>query len=187
MMHLPRTSLYRMTSGAERSLYWFCVGTVGVLIVFYGTSFVLFLEWCWAPLHGLRVYDGTLAIVRPQPPPYFLSADDGFWVAHFECSLQYRVLSCDLRSVVLPTRNDSLNVTITTIPLWIPISALVFILWLVRPRQAQAVHNRCSCGYSLFGNISGICPECGQSIGPRDRNRTRLRGQSRRPLGRLGV
>jgi len=53
-----------------------------------------------------------------------------------------------------------------TLPLWIP-----FVLIAI-PTAALWWRDRCSiapghcrrCGYSLAGNVSGVCPECGERI-----------------------
>jgi hypothetical protein len=52
------------------------------------------------------------------------------------------------------------------IPLWIPFLIVVaptaFLFWLDRHRIPS---NCCqTCGYNLTGNVSGICPECGNVI-----------------------
>lgn len=44
--------------------------------------------------------------------------------------------------------------------LWIPLlSALFAIAW---PKQKLLPH-QCKCGYDLTGNVSGRCPECGNT------------------------
>jgi uncharacterized paraquat-inducible protein A len=49
--------------------------------------------------------------------------------------------------------------------------SLLPLVWFVRhlmrrrERHARRTHNRCVfCGYSLTGNTSGICPECGSPV-----------------------
>lgn len=51
------------------------------------------------------------------------------------------------------------------VPFWIPSAALgAFAVWSFATRRvASPLHCR-SCGYLLLGNISGICPECGQPV-----------------------
>ena len=53
------------------------------------------------------------------------------------------------------------------LPYWIvlaPMALLTCCGWLF-PRQRKRLH--CDrCGYSLIGNASGICPECGQPVMP---------------------
>lgn len=52
------------------------------------------------------------------------------------------------------------------LPLWMPLAiSLVYPLWHLTPwhrRRIRRKHNQCvACGYSLTGNTSGVCPECG--------------------------
>ena len=37
-------------------------------------------------------------------------------------------------------------------------------------RRQLGSHSCVGCGYNLTGNVSGVCPECGTSIGDRDRH-----------------
>ena len=53
-----------------------------------------------------------------------------------------------------------------TVPLWMPF--LVFAiptiwLWWIDRRRIPPGHCR-KCGYNLTGNMSGVCPECGEQI-----------------------
>lgn len=51
------------------------------------------------------------------------------------------------------------------IPLWMPsVTFLALaILLLVLDRRSRPVPGKCSCGYDLSGNVSGVCPECGST------------------------
>lgn len=52
----------------------------------------------------------------------------------------------------------------TVLPLWLPLvlSAIpTVILWRLNRRRGPGCCQKC--GYDLRGNISGICPECGQA------------------------
>lgn len=52
------------------------------------------------------------------------------------------------------------------IPLWpLPAFFAAMSVWLTRRRRG-IVPGHCSCGYSLQGNQSGICPECGGKVKP---------------------
>jgi hypothetical protein len=58
-----------------------------------------------------------------------------------------------------------------TLPLWIP--PLLLIAIAIRPflrfieRKRWHSQSRCmTCGYNLTGNVSGVCPECGEKIQP---------------------
>lgn len=51
------------------------------------------------------------------------------------------------------------------IPLWIPsvlLGALTLVLWRRTRRFPPGQCRRC--GYNLTGNVSGVCPECGQRV-----------------------
>ena len=56
---------------------------------------------------------------------------------------------------------------VVIIPLWmvfLPVALLTAMLWRHDPRSLPG---RCrGCGYNLTGNVTGICPECGQPAGP---------------------
>jgi hypothetical protein len=48
------------------------------------------------------------------------------------------------------------------IPLWIPFFALAIPTTLLWRRPLPSAQHCESCGYDLTGNMSGICPECGE-------------------------
>ena len=51
-------------------------------------------------------------------------------------------------------------------PFWVPValvSAPTALLWYLDRRRHSPGHCR-KCGYNLTGNVSGRCPECGQTI-----------------------
>lgn len=50
------------------------------------------------------------------------------------------------------------------LPLWMPFVVFAAIAYRLRP-GAIALPGHCrKCGYDLTGNISGRCPECGESV-----------------------
>jgi hypothetical protein len=54
------------------------------------------------------------------------------------------------------------------IPLWIPFLLVVIptmALWRMDRRVVPPGHCR-NCGYNLTGNVSGVCPECGEKASP---------------------
>ena len=57
------------------------------------------------------------------------------------------------------------SITRTTIPVWFSlaiVACLTTFLW-YRDRRPPRGHCQ-ACGYSLTGNVSGVCPECGAAI-----------------------
>ncbi|MFH1746134.1 MAG: hypothetical protein ABIG44_03715 [Planctomycetota bacterium] len=58
------------------------------------------------------------------------------------------------------------RVTTVTAPLWLglaPMGAVTALLWWLDRRNIPPGHCR-KCGYNLTGNVSGVCPECGEAI-----------------------
>lgn len=55
------------------------------------------------------------------------------------------------------------GVITVSIPFWLPIVVATVFLFFLYSRRSQAIAElKCSCcQYSLCGNVSGICPECG--------------------------
>ena len=52
------------------------------------------------------------------------------------------------------------------IPLWIPLVVVAIptgFLWRRERKRPRPGHCR-SCGYNLTGNVSGVCPECGEKV-----------------------
>lgn len=67
----------------------------------------------------------------------------------------------------LPERSHLFNgSTLVVAPLWIPIVVFAFptmyLFW--RDRRRILPHCCQTCGYDLTGNVSGVCPECGETI-----------------------
>jgi len=55
-----------------------------------------------------------------------------------------------------------------SIPLWIPTALCGVLAWMIhRALNLQSPGHCHQCGYDLFGNTSGVCPECGTPI-PKD-------------------
>ena len=64
-------------------------------------------------------------------------------------------------------------------PLVFTATVTVFLFWLDR-RLRRVPHGHCqACGYNLAGNISGICPECGEHIAAWEMNKPAPDIQSR--------
>jgi hypothetical protein len=64
-------------------------------------------------------------------------------------------------------RGGSSTTTFLRVPLWMPFSVIalptVVLWWLDRRRRSLPGHCQ-NCGYNLTGNVSGICPECGEKV-----------------------
>jgi len=51
------------------------------------------------------------------------------------------------------------------IPLWLPLAMIGFPTILAWRRERPLPPDHCQkCGYDLTGNVSGVCPECGEDI-----------------------
>ncbi len=52
------------------------------------------------------------------------------------------------------------------IPIWLPLTAVASLttFLMVRDRQRPRPGHCHKCGYNLKGNVSGVCPECGERI-----------------------
>lgn len=51
------------------------------------------------------------------------------------------------------------------LPLWIPVLMTGFFLIVTIRNNRRSIRNYCpKCSYNLFGNISGVCPECGTLV-----------------------
>ena len=122
----------------------------------------------YAPMFPLRISRPWGA--RPQPPRWF-------WFNHstapgnpFNCEIVVPYRTIALASGVLP-------------------SVWLMLLWVRRHRRRRyrARHGLCiHCGYDLQGNVSGVCPECGKSLGEGLRGDAILRalhGAARTALG----
>jgi hypothetical protein len=55
--------------------------------------------------------------------------------------------------------------TLVEIPLWIPLVAVAIPTGLLWRRNRRPSPRYCpSCRYNLTGNVSGVCPECGEKV-----------------------
>lgn len=51
------------------------------------------------------------------------------------------------------------------VPLWMPLVLVIFPTFIFWWRERRCPKGHCqTCGYDLTGNVSGICPECGEKI-----------------------
>jgi len=64
-----------------------------------------------------------------------------------------------------PYRSVNSPIRALIIPLWMPIAAAAGATFWAHRRIHRFAPGRCGrCGYDLTGNVSGVCPECGQPI-----------------------
>ena len=105
---------------------------------------------------------GSVAVCDRQPPGIQLGwlvfqrlRSPRLWIP------RYRDISGKTPWTNSPYRYRSVHV-----PLWIPFLLFamptVFLWWLDR-RRIPPGHCQ-KCGYNLTGNVSGVCPECGETI-----------------------
>jgi len=84
--------------------------------------------------------------------------DLGFWSPYFYRHFQ----SYDENNVLIANSREGM------LPLWLVSCGSVVatgILWYAQRRGRPPGHCQ-SCGYDLTGNVSGVCPECGQKVAP---------------------
>ena len=56
------------------------------------------------------------------------------------------------------------SVYFVIVPLWIPFVLIVVPTVIAWRRDRRPKPGHCACGYSLEGNVSGRCPECGKEV-----------------------
>jgi len=119
------------------------------------------------------------AYLRANYPPLWSSTDDvavepwapatgrwaGFAVESRAVSFE---MNADIGGAGAPPRVAyTVHALYTPWALWTFLTALLPLaaLWGWRRRLSRTRKGLCSgCGYSLSGNVSGVCPECGQAI-----------------------
>lgn len=101
--------------------------------------------------------------------PFFtcLSLDVGNWKPKAKVSPVGMI--AQRFGIVFPSQiwqPESKNISIR-VPFWIPVIAGLLLLFYRHIRSRRACMHPCpKCGYDLFGNITGRCPECGEPIPP---------------------
>ena len=73
-------------------------------------------------------------------------------------------ISTPLEPIWLPVAFNVGSGWAVHIPLWIPFLVFAFPTFILWRRGKAPLPNHCKCGYDLTGNLSGICPECGDAI-----------------------
>ncbi len=82
--------------------------------------------------------------------------------------------------------NGNVGLAFAAVPLWIPFLLAGIPTTLLWYRDRRPLPGIChKCGYDLTGNISGVCPECGQVIPTPSANPAQVtRSRSRRSAER---
>jgi hypothetical protein len=84
---------------------------------------------------------------------YWLGLNDGVLTVYDE-------------TIIVPKKSGSIFPgSVIELPLWLPFVVVaiptVFLFWRDRRRLYPPGHCQ-TCGYNLTGNVSGVCPECGE-------------------------
>ena len=126
-------------------------------------SLLLICAWAISIRYDLT-YNNVVAVQSGDGAIYYASVefpklhDDVSWSLHND---RRRHISMPLPSLHLGSLTDVL------VPYWVLIllTALptAFIWW--RDRRRIPPHCCQGCGYDLTGNVSGVCPECGNKVG----------------------
>lgn len=118
----------------------------------------------------VRVCEGAVGIFSGDPNA------DGHWIRHWGdvpdgFFLRSKWPPTIVTPCLVPKRGSIGKVTITHIPLWplvvLAVATAAVQQWKYRKRRTGP--DTCLCGYSLQGNQSGTCPECGSPILNRSR------------------
>jgi hypothetical protein len=123
-------------------------------------------------LKDICIEDGAVNIGADLPTEGWIIRMGPGWVRgwHFEWS-KNSVLY-DLRWLDWAPRFDYERSDMTyiraTVPIWIPLALVLLPIGLAWLRRRRApIGPLCeTCGYNLTGNVSGRCPECGETIQP---------------------
>jgi hypothetical protein len=138
----------------RRILFWSCATAAMVIAVIWVVSFVWDVGY-FGVGGDAGVYLGSITL------GYYRSVGGGFQIAPIT-ALERKVF----RFEWLPSSHTDgwTGDRRLFFPLWlleVPLlAALLFVLWRCRRRGADECVR---CGYSLVGNVSGVCPECGES------------------------
>ena len=70
-----------------------------------------------------------------------------------------------VRLPVFRSSGTQFRITVISIPMWMPLLlSTTFTCWIWRrDRRSRPGHCQ-SCRYNLTGNVSGVCPECGEKV-----------------------
>lgn len=157
---MRRTTMHRI-------LKW--TGTASCALILLAT--VACLRWYavgvgFGPPFGITLSGGAVNVYvehahQPGPPPW--TSPEGVIFIHRD-SFPARTAWWQLG--VVPSFMDNSHLYVLHVPLWILfLLACMPTIRLWRSDRYRSGH--CTqCGYNLFGNVSGCCPECGTPITP---------------------
>jgi len=147
-----------------------CFGLTGIVI----SALLWVISWYWvvegdwvrgANSYSMYLVPGDLLCVRENrtlPSSWSVRPHDNYlrvWATAWLPSIEHRIGGIMLNPHDLPMPTTRL-----LIPIWIPLVMCLVLLpigvWRRAPRIDECLH----CGYSLIGNKSGVCPECGSSV-----------------------
>lgn len=148
------TCLWSGINRSQRRIPWVLIGICGIAFLIYGAA-VINYPWRW------------------QDSGFFEEFFHIKWVIHD--STYYRGYPPGLENpIVRQLRFDPVYVVAIGV-----LAAIIFCVWLgssvlycdalVRRRMKSVMNPTCrGCGYNLTGNVSGVCPECGQTLLPQE-------------------
>jgi len=153
-----------------RVLKWTGLATSLAAVVVYVASGIAHVTWGWRPSdYRPRVYQGdpngalgkSRILILESGCLYLYQGDayDSQVRLRFGKSHNYPPNKWGGYDIDLwPVKGS------TAVPLWIPLVVIAiptaFLFWLDRRRIPSGYCKKC--GYDLTGNVSGICPECGE-------------------------
>jgi len=153
-----------------RVLKWTGLATSLAAVVVYVASGIAHVTWGWRPSdYRPRVYQGdpngalgkSRILILESGCLYLYQGDayDSQVRLRFGKSHNYPLNKWGGYDIDLwPVKGS------TAVPLWIPLVVIAiptaFLFWLDRRRIPSGYCKKC--GYDLTGNVSGICPECGE-------------------------
>lgn len=132
-------------------------------------------------IFGVRVHDGWLTLWRIRQTTMAEAAASSTgagdwqydrWFAGFASSTNACVIEGKLGvpwtafDSILPAAG-----TVVRLNYWLAMSPLagIAVLYFMKRFRPKSKHGDCrACGYDLTGNVTGQCPECGNSIAARD-------------------
>jgi hypothetical protein len=135
----------------------------------------------WGPARPITLKDGVvkvfLASRNYMMPPFYIPRTPGQICDANDVIISRMAFSLggfdvDISTIFGPCDAEASDFARLWLPLWIPFvlsvpyPALVFIRGPLRRRRRLRKGLCTKCGYDLTGNVSGVCPECGQRCGP---------------------